>query len=93
MLLGGEAGLRLEPVREVRHAALDRPLLDGRGHGVRQRRIDRPAHLQCVLELLEHVLGEPLALNGQGEHVRSEGVVARLGEIDGSEGAPVGAPL
>src|SRR5215217_3228399 len=28
VLLGGETGLRLEPVREVRHAPADRPFLD-----------------------------------------------------------------
>ncbi len=44
VLLGGEAGQRLEPVRVVRGALLHRPLLHGRRDGVgeRRRRAARP---------------------------------------------------
>ena len=40
VLLGGDAGQRLEPVRVVRGAMFDRPVLDGRGDGVRDRGIE-----------------------------------------------------
>ena len=42
VLLGGDAGHRLEPVRVVRGAVLDRPVLQRRRHGVGGRR-DRAA--------------------------------------------------
>ena len=35
MLLGGDAGHRLEPVREVRGALFDRPVFHGIGHDAR----------------------------------------------------------
>ena len=41
MLLGGEAGHRLEPVREVRRAVLDRPFLQRAGDDVRAGGVER----------------------------------------------------
>ena len=40
VLLGGDAGQRLEPVRVVRGAVFDRPVLDRRGDGVGDRGIE-----------------------------------------------------
>ena len=41
VLLGGDAGQRLEPVRVVRGAMFDRPVLDSRGDGVGNRGIEQ----------------------------------------------------
>ena len=43
MLFGGDAGHRLEPVRVVRRAVLDRPILQRAGDDVGARRIERLA--------------------------------------------------
>ena len=43
VLLGGDAGHRLEPVRVVRRAVLDRPVLQRAGDDVGDRRIERLA--------------------------------------------------
>src|SRR3712207_8462349 len=41
VLLGGQAGERLEPVRVVGGAPLERPVLHGRGDRVGQRHVER----------------------------------------------------
>ena len=43
VLLGGDAGQRLEPVRVVRRAVLDRPVLHRRGDRVGDRGVERLA--------------------------------------------------
>ena len=49
MLFGGESGLRLEPVREVRRASTDRPLL----HRLRDTRRDVDVELFAVADGVE----------------------------------------
>ena len=93
VLLGREAGERLEPVREVGGALLECPVLHRGRHRVRERGVDGLALLERALQALEDVLGEPLALDGQREDVGAERVVARLREIGDAEGGAVGAPL
>ena len=93
VLLGGHAGQRLEPVREVRGAALHRPFLHGGGDGVGERGLEQLAGLERLLKLLVHRLRQPLALDGGREHVLAEDVGAGLGQVRLAERAPVGAPL
>ena len=93
MLLGGHAGQRLEPVREVGGALLQRPLLHRGGDGVGEVGLERLALGERLLELLVGRLREPLALDRAREDVGAEDVGARLGEIGLPESAPVGAPL
>ena len=62
VLLGGQAGHRLEQVREVRGALFHRPVLHGGGDGVGDGRVERGALLDGLLQGLEDRLGQPLAL-------------------------------
>ena len=78
VLLGGEAGERLEDVRVVGGALLERPLLHGERDGVGQRRVERLALLEHLLEAPVGVLGQALALHRQREDVLAERVVRRL---------------
>ena len=93
VLLGRGAGQRLEPVREVRRAVLERPLLHRERDGVRQRGVDRLAASEGRLQALEDVLGQALALLVDGEDVGAEHLVAGGGQVDGAHGAAVRAPL
>ena len=61
MLLGGDAGHRLEPVREVRRALLDRPVLHGIGHDARCVVIETFALFHRRLHLPVGLLRQPLA--------------------------------
>ena len=73
VLLGGDAGHRLEPVRVVRGAVLDGPVLQRAGDGVGDRR-DRAAS-PCAIDAAqraEHVLRQPRALDFFVERQRSE---------------------
>ena len=92
VLLGGDAGQRLEPVREVRRALLHRPLLHRRRDRVGERG-SRARPVERLLELLVDGLGQPLALDGAGEDVGAEDVGAGLGQVGLADRAPVGAPL
>ena len=67
VLLGGRAGQRLEPVRVVGRALLERPVLHRRGHlvGERRRRAARRDR-SSAWSLLEDVLRQPLALLDSG---------------------------
>ncbi len=86
VLLGGQAGHRLEQVREVRGALFDRPVLHGGGDGVGDGRIERSALLDGLLEGLEDRLGQPFALHGFVEDVDAEQVLdVRFLEIDALE--------
>ena len=60
VLLGGDAGHRLEQVGVVGGALLDRPVLHGGGDGVGDRGIERRALLDRLLQGLEDGLGQPL---------------------------------
>ncbi len=93
VLLGGHAGQRLEPVREVGGAALHRPFLHGGGDGVGERGLEQRARLERLLELLVDGLGQALALDGGREHVLAEDVGAGLRQVGLAERASVGAPL
>ena len=72
VLLGGQSGLRLEPVREVRRAACDRPLLDR----LRDARRDLDVELFSVAdggdELGVHVLRQLVAHLARAEGVDAE---------------------
>ena len=93
VLLGGDAGERLEPVREVRGALLHRPVLHGGGHGVGEGGVERLAAVERLLQRAEHRLGQALALDGGREDVRAVRVGARLGQVGLADRAAVGAPL
>ena len=74
VLLGGEAGLRLEPVREVRHAAADRPFLDDLRDGRRDLEIELLSVTDGRDELGVHVLRQLVA-----HLARAEGVDPEIG--------------
>ena len=59
VLLGGNAGHGLEPVREVRCTALDRPVLHGRGDLARNVGIERAPGINGLLEGIIYPAGEP----------------------------------
>ena len=56
MLLGGDAGHRLEPVREVRRAVLQRPLLHRVCHDICHIDLQRRVLIDRLLQRLVHVL-------------------------------------
>ena len=64
MLLGRDARERLEPVREVRGALLERPLLHCVGNLVGDVQIEGRAVVDDLAELLVRGLGEPLLHDG-----------------------------
>src|SRR5690606_6116480 len=81
VLLGGDAGERLEPVRVVRRLMLDRPVAQGRGHRVGDGGIERLAEGDRPPERLVDVLRQArlldLVVEGQGaEGIRGAGEVA-----------------
>ena len=91
VLLGRGAGQRLEPVREVRRAALQRPVLHRRGDGVGQGRVQAPRpRASDSLELLVDRLGQALALHRRREDVGAEDLVG--GHASGPE-RPSASPL
>ena len=75
VLLGGQAGHRLEQVREVGGALLDGPVLHGAGDGVGDGRVERHALLDRLLQGLEDRLGQPLPLDLLVEDVVAEQVL------------------
>jgi hypothetical protein len=62
----------LEPVRVVRRAALDRPVLHRRGDDVGDFGIERLGVLDRALDVLEDVLGQAGLHGAFGEDVDSE---------------------
>ena len=71
VLLGGAAGERLEPVGEVRRAAVHRPLLEGVGHLVGDGGIERRVVAHRVQQRLRRVLRQILAHDALVEDVRA----------------------
>ena len=69
MLLGGEAGERIEDVGVVRRAALERPILDGSGNDVRGGGVELDAGFDAGLERLEYFLREALLHLIEGEDI------------------------
>ena len=67
MLLGRDAGERLEPVRVVRGALLERPLLHGVGDLVGDVEVEGLALLDDLRELLVRRLGETFLHDLVGE--------------------------
>ena len=59
MLLGGDAGHRLEHVRVVRRAVFHGPVLHGGGDGVGDGRIERSTFVNGLLQAFEGRLGKP----------------------------------
>ena len=72
VLLGGDAGERLEPVRVVRRAVLDRPVLHRGGDDVGGRRVERLALGDGAAQRLVDVARQPAALDVVVERERSE---------------------
>ena len=72
MLLSGEAGLRLEPVREVRDAARHRPFLDDLRDDRRDLGVELIAEADGRRELLVDVLGQLGAHLAQPEGVHAK---------------------
>ncbi len=93
VLLGGQAGERLEHVGVVGRALLERPLLHRQRHGVGQRGVERLAPGQRLGELLVDLLGEALALNYLAEDVLAEDLVVGDREVRRAQCAPVRGPL
>ena len=86
MLLGGEAGHRLEQVGVVGGALLHGPVLHGGGDGVGDGRVERRALLDGLLQGLEDRLGQPLPLHLFVEDVDAEQVLeVGLLEVDAVE--------
>ncbi len=71
VLLGGAAGERLEPVGEVRRAAIHRPLLEGVGHFVGDGGVERRVVAHRVQQRLRRVLCQILAHDALVEDVRA----------------------
>ena len=69
VLLGGQAGHRLEPVGVVRGTTFQGPFLHGGGDDVGNARIERSALLDRFAQSLVHVLGEPRPHHFVGEYV------------------------
>ena len=78
VLLGRDAGERLEPVRVVRGAVLDRPILHRRGDGVGDRGVERLAVRDRPAQRLVRGLRQPRLLFGVVEHEAAE-PIARAG--------------
>ena len=93
VLLGGQAGQRLEPVRVMGRALLHRPLAHRLGDRVGERGIERGAGGQGLLELAVDVLRQARLLDRGGEHVLAVDLRAGLGQVGRAEGVAVGAPL
>ena len=72
VLLGGDAGQRLEPVRVVRRAVLDRPLLHRRRDRVGDRDIERLAVRHRAAQRVIDRLGQPRLLHFVVEHEAAE---------------------
>ena len=93
VLLGGQPGKRLEPVRVVGSALLHRPLAHPLGDGVGQLRVEGLALLEGLLEAGERGLGEALGLDGGAEDVDPVEAGVGGGECPVLDGASVGGPL
>ena len=93
VLLRGRPGERLEPVRVVRRAVLQRPLLHRLGDHVGERRVEFLAARERRPQLRVDVLRQPLALLGRAEHVLAEDLVAGVGEVVRAQGVAVSGPL
>jgi hypothetical protein len=86
VLLGGEAGHRLENVGEVRRAIFDGPILHRRSDIVGHGRIERQTELDRLLKCLESEFGQALALDLFVENVLPEERFHRVGlEIEAIE--------
>ena len=84
VLLGGDAGERLEPVRVVRRAVLDRPVLHRARHFVGDRQIERFAVGDGAAQGLIHRLRQPRLLHLVVEHQTPErSVSARTDPVRG----------
>ncbi len=92
VLLRREARERLEDVRVVGRAALQRPVLHRLGDGVGEGGVEGLAVLERRLKPLVDVLRQPLLLHGGREDVAPERVVGLVGEVDRAQRAAVGAP-
>ena len=93
VLLGGQAGERLEHVGVVGRALLQRPLLHRQCDGVGQRGVERLAPGERLRELLVDLLGEALALDDRAEDVLAEDLVVGDREVGRAQGRPVRGPL
>ena len=92
VLLGGDAGQRLEPVRVVRGAVLDRPVLQRAGDDVGHRVIDRFAVRNGAAQRAEHFLRQPGALDFLVEGQRAE-VLGRLARAERRRRSRRGGPV
>ena len=93
VLLGGRAGQRLEPVRVVRGALLQRPLLHRLRDGVGQRGVERLAALERPLQRLVDVLGQPAGAARSARRRSRRRPGCRRGQVRRAQRGSVGAPL
>ena len=68
MLLRGDAGKRLEPVRIVRAAVFDGPFLHGVRHGIGGILVERRSVLDGLVQALVHRLGQAVMHDLVVEH-------------------------
>ena len=72
MLLGGNAGQRLEPMGKVGRAVLDRPVLHCAGNDVSDAGVQILAHSYCVEQRFVDLFGKPLSHHVLAEYLRGE---------------------
>ena len=77
VLLGRQAGHRLEPVGVVGRPPLHRPFLHRGGHDVGHVRVERGPLLDRVAQGLVHVLGQARPHHFIGEHIGAEELADR----------------
>ncbi len=86
VLLGGQAGEGLKPVRVVGRAVLDRPVLHGGRHDVGDRRVERLAAIDGAEQAAVDLLGKALPHHAAGEHVAAEDRIHALGRLGDGHG-------
>ena len=87
VLLGGQPGHRLEPVREMRRAVFHGPLSHRGGHDIGDRRVEGSTFLDRVADRLVNIFRQPRLHDFVGEHVDAEKSANRR---DGPGRSPAG---
>ncbi len=90
VLLGGEAGQRVEDVRVVGRALLQRPVLHRRGDGVGDQRVQRSGLLDGGEHGLVDRLRQPLLHDAQAEDVGAEDLAGLLARVEADRRRDVG---
>ena len=92
MLLGGEAGERIEDVRVVSGAALESPILDGGGDDVGRGGVELGAGFDAGLQRLEDVLRQALLHLVEGEDILAvDQIDLLIAEVEAAPKARLGS--